>query len=253
METNFWAKIGKIAGRIIPLAALLVALFQLYIHREKQPAIEVKKISEIELTRPLEVAKLTSIYLYDSIQLDHLWQVSYVIKNTGDVTLLGEGFDNKNIRDNAIKLDIKSCEKLLSIDIINTNTDAELQNGNSLKFTQWRPNEYVEILLLSDGETAPEVTISDREIENVTISNVIYSPKEQLAEKRWTDKFPKALKSTLWWITIVAEVISLGIILIAFISTIIQYTKKQSESISTDVGMFLWIICMLLLPLIWMF
>lgn len=252
MEKNLWTKIGKSVVAIIPLAALLVALLQLYIHREKQPAIEIKKISEIELTRPLEVAKLSSTYLYDSIQVEHLWQVSYVIKNTGDVTLLGEGFDNKNIRGNAIKLDIKSCKKLLSIDVISTNTDAVLQNDCYLKFTQWRPNEYVEILLYSDGETAPEVTISDREIENVTISNVTYSPKEQIAEKRLMDKFPKALKSTLWWITIVVEVFSFGVILVAFISSVIQYSKKQSEKISTDVGIFLWFVCIILLPLIWM-
>lgn len=253
MDVNFSTKFGKIVGWLIPLAALIVALCQLYIHREKQPAIEIKKISEIELTRPLEVDELTSTYLYDSIPVEHLWQVSYVIKNTGDVTLLGEGFDNKNIRGNAIKLNIEDCEKLLSIDIVNTNTDAELEKDCFLKFTQWRPNEYVELLLLSDGQTAPEVTISDRDIENVMISNVTYSPKEQLAEKRWTDKFPKALNSTLWWITLVVEIISFGIILFAVISSVIKYFKKQSDSISSDIAIFLWFACITLLPLIWLF
>lgn len=254
MDTKFIAKLGKVIGWLIPFAALIVALLQLYIHREKQPAIEIKKISEIELTRPLDVDKLTSKYLYDSIPVEHLWQVSYVIKNTGDVTLLGEGFDNKNIRGNAIKLNIENCEKLLSIDVINTNTDAVLVKDCFLKFTQWRPNEYVELLLLSDGQTAPEVTISDREIVNVTISNATYSPEEQLVQKKMVDRWPKGLKSTLWWITIVIEVISFVIIFLACIMPVIQSKSamERKENASSFL-IYLWMAILVLLPMLWMF
>ena len=63
METNFNSKFWKIAGVLVGFAALAVALIQLYIHREKQPALEIKKISEVELTQPLEVAKLSSTYI----------------------------------------------------------------------------------------------------------------------------------------------------------------------------------------------
>ena len=176
-----------------------------------------------------------------------------MIKNTGDVTLFGEGFDNKNIRGNAIALHINNCEKLLAADVLNTNTDAVLQNDCSLKFAQWRPNEYVELMLLSDGPVAPDVTISDRDIQNVTITKVMYSPEEQLVQKRFVDTWPKVLKNTMWWITIVVESTSFLLILGACIMPIIQAKDaKERKDNASSMLMFLWILVLVLLPLLWM-
>lgn len=252
MEIN--ATIQKVLKAVGTIALIVLAALPLYYNRTKSTALEIKKINEIELTRPLEVDKLTSIYLYDSIPVEHLWQVSFVIKNTGDVTLLGEGFENKNIRGNAIALHITNCEKLLSIDVINTNTDAVLQEDHSLKFTQWRPSEYVELMLLSDGSVAPDMVISDRDIPNVSITKVMYSPEEQLVQKKMVDRWSKGLKSTLWWITIVIEIISFIILFLACVMPVIQSknAKERKENASSFL-ICLWIVILVLLPMLWMF
>lgn len=249
IDAKFWTIIGV----IISFVALCITIVEIYLNREKQTILEIKKISEIELTRPLEVARLSSMYLYDSIPVAHLWQVSCVIKNAGEVAILGDGFANKNIRGHAINLHIINCEQLLSVDITGTNTDAVLLNDTSLKFTQWRPNEYVELLLLSDGPLAPEVTINDRDIQNATITNVKYSPQEQLIDKRLMDKLPMALSNTLWWITIIAESISLLILLLAYIVPNVREKDNKNKKDTSEVVVFIWIIILILLPIIWMF
>lgn len=246
--------IQKVLKALGTIALIVLAALPLYNNRTKSTALEIKKINEIELTRPFEVDRLTSTYLYDSIPVEHLWQVSYVIKNTGDVTLLGEGFDNKNIRGNAIALHIYNCEKLLSIDVINTNTDAVLQEDHSLKFNQWRPNEYVELMLLSDGSVAPDVAISDRDIPNVSITKVMYSPEEQLVQEKMVDRWSKGLKSTLWWITIVVEVISFILLFLSCIMPIIQSKNaKERKENTSSIWICLWIAILVLLPMLWMF
>lgn len=248
---NINSKFWTIAGVIVPTLALIVTLFMFYASREKKTSLEVKKISVTELTRPLNVAKLSSTYLYDSIPVDHLWQTSYVIKNTGENTLYGEGFENKNICGNYIKLHIRNTDKLLSIKITDTNADASLDNDSSLRFTQWRPGEYVELLLLSDSPDAPKIIINDRDIQNATISYVIYSPEEQLVEQRMMDKLPRVLERTLWWITIIFDALLLFIMIYGIVDGIIQVVKKQSKA--SNLIPFIWVIISLILSSLWMF
>ena len=196
----------EVLKSLVPFAMLAVGILSLYYaNREKKTALEVKKICDVELTRPLNVEKLSSTYIYDSIRVEHLWQTSYTIRNIGDVAIYGGEFDHKrNINGNSLKFQIKNCDKLLSIDITDTNAEISLINDSSLKFAQWRPNEYVELVLLSDGEEAPELTIRDRDIEDAIISYVKYSPEDQFGRKRLMDRLPKRIYTQVaWWITIV--------------------------------------------------
>lgn len=248
---NFNSKFWTIAGVIVPTLALIVTIFMFYASREKKTSLEVKKISDTELTRPLNVAQLSSTYLYDSIPVDHLWQTSYVIKNTGENALYGEGFENKNICGNFIKLHIRNTNKLLSIKITDTNADALLDNDSSLRFTQWRPSEYVELLLLSDGPKAPEIIINDRDIQNATISYVIYSPEEQLVEQRMMDRLPRSLDRALWWIAIIFDALLLLIMIYGIVDGIIQTVKKKSKA--SDLIPFIWVAVCLILSSLWMF
>lgn len=251
MAMNFNSKFWTVAGVIVPTVALILTILTLYVSREKKTSLEVKKISDTELTRPLNVAKLSSTYLYDSIPVEHLWQTSYVIKNTGENTLYGEGFDSKNICGNYIKLHIQNSDKLLSIKITDTNADASLVSDSSLKFTQWRPNEYVELLLLSDGPEAPEIIINDRDIQNATISYVLYSPKEQLVEQRMMDKLPRALNSALWWFVIIIDFLLLLIMIYGVVDGIIQAVNKKSKA--SNIIPFIWVIVCVILSSLWMF
>lgn len=237
------------AGTII---MIVLAALTLYFNREKVTILEIKKINEIELTRPLNVERLSSTYLYDdSIPVEHLWQTSYVIKNTGETTIYGEGFDNKTIRGNSLKLHIRNCSHLLSLDITETNMEARLKCCDSLYFTQWRPNEYVEMLLLSDGPSAPEVTISDRDIQDAKISNVTYSPEEQLVKQRLMDKLPKSLTKALWWVTLVLNSLLLLFVMIG--GTMLAIQEKSKKEKTKDVYLILCIVIWAAMLFIWMF
>lgn len=232
------------------IVLIVLAALPLYYNREKTTSLEIKKISEVELTRPLNVERLSSSYLYDSIPVEHLWQTAYVIKNIGETTIFGEGFENKSIRGNALKLHIKNCDNLLSVTITDTTTDAELIN-DSIKFTQWRPNEFIELLLLADGSRAPEISLNDRDIQKATISSVSYSPEEQLVKQRMMDKLPRALKNSLWWITIVVDVFLLVIVVYGTIDESIKIAHKRSPA--SNLIAFIWIALWLILSLLWMF
>lgn len=241
-----------ILGWIGTAIMIVLAILTLYFNREKETALEIKKISETELTRPLNVARLSSTYMYDdSIPVEHLWQTSYVIKNTGETTIFGEGYDNKNIRGNALKLHIKNCDHLLALDITDNNTDAILKSKDSLQFVQWRPNEYVELLLLSDGSSAPEISISDRDIQNVIISEVTFSPEEKPSAKRWIDHLPLSFSKALWWVVIIFYII---IAIFSMISAVQQYRKAENK-ITRTITLVVWIITFIfmLAPLLWMF
>ena len=141
MEIN--NTIQKILRGLGTIVLIVLAALPVYYNRTKTTSLEIKKISEVELTRPLNVARLTSSYLYDSIRVEHLWQTSFVIKNVGENTLYGEGFDSKNIRNNALGLEIKNCDTLLSVAVMDNTVSASLK-GDSIQFVQWRPNEYIE-------------------------------------------------------------------------------------------------------------
>lgn len=237
------------AGTII---MIILAALALYFNREKVTILEIKKINKIELTRPLNVDRLSSTYMYDdSIPVEHLWQTSYVIKNTGETTIYGEGFDNKTIRGNSLKLHIRNCSHLLSLDITETNMEARLICCDSLYFTQWRPNEYVELLLLSDGPSAPEITISDRDIQDVKISNVTYSPEEQLVKQRLMDKLPRSLTNALWWITLIVDSFLLLLLLIEGVMQAIKEKSKKERA--KDIYLIICIAIWAAMLFVWMF
>lgn len=60
MNNKFWT----IAGTIIGFLSLLFAGISFYLNREKETSLEVKRVSDIELTKPLKVQGLSSTYIY---------------------------------------------------------------------------------------------------------------------------------------------------------------------------------------------
>lgn len=122
---------------------------------------------------------------------------------------------------------------------------------DSLQFIQWRPNEYIELVLLSDGQVAPEIIINDRDIQNATISYVTYSPKEQLAPQRFVDRWPKGLTKVIWWIVFVFEILSILVLLSAMIMQLVKASSKEERK--SNIFVFIWILILVLLPIIWMF
>lgn len=250
MEWN--GKVWTVIGAIATLLSCVIGVgLTIYFNRDKSTIIEIRKMSSVELTRPLDVARLSSTYMYDdSIQVKHLWQSSYLLKNIGETTIYGPGFEPKSIRGNAIILHIEDCNQLLSLEIKDTNTDGCLHN-DSLCFYQWRPEEYIELQILSDGPNAPRVYISDRDIQDVKIVKTEYSPEEKVTFNRFVDKFPPSLYKTIWWIVIVFECIMLFALLVAGIKQF-RTTPDLVTKISTAI---VWIVVLLLMfaPVLWMF
>lgn len=245
-NSNFWS----IASVVIAVLSFVGFSINWYENRHKSTILEIKTISEIELTRPLNVERLSSIYWYDSIPVEHLWQSSYVITNIGEITLYGAGFENKNIKGDVLPLQLKNCDNLLSIEKVEGNTDAILQNM-SLCFSQWRPNEFIELRILADGPQVPELMINERDIKEGKVIYTQYSPEEKPVVKRWIDYLPLSISKALWWVVLIFYII---IAIFSAISGVNQYRQAENKMTRT-ITLVVWIVTFIfmLAPLLWMF
>lgn len=244
-----WNKFGIIASIVIGILSLAFAAFTLYYNREKATILEINRINDIELTKPLNIKNLSSTYVYDSIPVEHLWQSSFVITNRGETTIYGEGFDTKNIKGSALRLHLTKSRNILTIDIVSTNTDVLLSN-DSLYFSQWKPNEYIEIKVLSDGSSVPELTINERDIQDAQIIYTKYSPEVKKEETKLIDQFPRAFSQSLWWIVIIFD----GIMFICFAFAAIGQYQQAKDKVTKIVTVIIWTIILFLIftPLLWM-
>ena len=248
IDNKFWT----IAGFVIGLLSLVFAGITFHINREKSTSLEVKRVSDIELTKPLNVDRLSSTYYYDdSIPVKHLWQYSFVITNTGEQTLFGRGLPLRNIREDALKLHFSNANNILAIELIDTNTEMSLVCDSLLLFSQWRPKEYVELRLLSDGSLPADLIINEYDIQNSTISYTKYSPEEKVTQRRFVDRFPYALYKALWWVVIIFDAIFI-VFLAIVAATQYKQTKDKVVKISTII---VWgvVLCLMFAPLMWMF
>ncbi|MCL2245826.1 MAG: hypothetical protein FWC10_01780 [Lentimicrobiaceae bacterium] len=224
-----------------------------YLNREKSTILNVEKVSEILLTNPLNVEGLTSSYMYnDSIEVKNLWRTTFVIRNVGKKTIYGKGFPEQSIRDLYIPFLIKSCEKLLSVIITNENNEAWIAEPLKLGIIQWKPEEYVEITTLTDGNNSPDLIINDREIKDSKITYSVYSAEKinENENKNLIEYFPKGIANTLKWIIVVVMVF----LFIAAIFTIPDQVKTASKGQKIlTLALWLFFLIILFCPILWMF
>ena len=130
------------------------------------------------------------------------------------------------------------------------NNGCILYNNRSLLITQWKPNEYVEIEILTESETAPTLQINPREIKDATITYSKYTPSTIIATPKLIDKFPVPLRNTLKWIIVVMMVL---VILGAIIQLPLQ--QKDKPIFVRVFTIVCWCILMafFLSPLLWLF
>ena len=76
----------------------------------------------------------------------------------------------RNIKDEALVLHISNTNSVLSVELVDTNTVMSLRYDSLLIFSQWKPKEYAEIRILSDGQLAPDLTINEYDIQNSVIT-----------------------------------------------------------------------------------
>ncbi len=232
----------------LPLVAIILTC---YFNHEKKTVLDIQQVSFVQLTQALDIEDISVSYLYhDSIPVKNLWRTSYVLRNTGETTLFGDGFADKNINGSCIELHVNQCDKLLSITLDTATNGATLKNQN-LYIQQWRPREYVSITLFTEGANPPTLTISDRDIKNANITNSIFSPEKPNNEKKIIEYLNPILGEVLKWFYICTAFIIVLAILISLPKTIKAATSKTDKFSSWFVLIALLLI--ILLPILWMF
>jgi len=244
-----WNKTSAFVGIIAIVITIGVSW---YFNQEKSTILNIEKVSEILLTKPLDVEGLTVSYMfYDSIEVKNLWRTTFVIRNVGNKTIYGKGFPEQSIRQHYIPLFIENGERILSAVITNENNGAFMLKPLQLIISQWRPREFVEITILTDGDNPPNLMISDREIKDSKITYSVYSTETINEKQKLIEYFPKGVANTLRWIIILAMIfLSLGYFIM--IKDNFKREPKRQKISFWILHVFLWVIifCSILL---WMF
>ena len=86
-------KLFKHVSRIAALVTIVAGGIAIYFaFHEKRVKLDVKAISSENLTEHETIQDLSIKYYYlDSIEVHDLWKVQWVIRNTGDKTIIGTG------------------------------------------------------------------------------------------------------------------------------------------------------------------
>ena len=243
----------KYLTSFLPIIGVIIAGIGVYYQAfyKETVSLNIEKVTATLLTRPLEIEGLKVSYTYhDTINVEKLWQTTFVLRNTGSKTILGEGFVGKNIKNTYIPILIENCTQLLSATVSSCNNDASLIN-NRLYIPQWRPNEFTEITVISEGPTAPNLKISDREIIDSEITYSVYSPQPDVSNKKLIDYLPKGISDFLKW-SVVVTIILMSIASIAQIRKQLRTTTGNSAKVFTLIA-WLIIVFIFALPVLWMF
>jgi len=244
-----WNKTSVLIGVIAIVVAIGISW---YFNREKSTILNIEKVSEILLTKPLDVEGFTSSYMYnDSIEVKNLWQTTFVIRNIGEKTIYRNGFSESSIIGSHIPLNVENCEKVLSAIITNENNSSFMLKPLQLIIKQWKPKEYVEITMLTEGVMSPNLKIDDREIKDSEITYSVYSAEKINEKQKLIEYFPRGLAITLKWIITSVMVVSLFAAIIA-INNHLKTEPKKGQKILI-VALWLFALVFLFSPILWMF
>lgn len=237
MEKLF-SYIGKIATIITIVGGLVAIYFAFY---EKQVKLDIQTTIAENLTSHETIQDLSVKYYYqDSIEVHNLWRMQWVIRNTGDKTIVGAGNDSQ-LLNNGLPLRFNVENQVLSLIINNSNNNAILRDS-CLWFQQWRRGEYVELTAFIENGTQPEIQISDRDIIDSEISYSKYSPESVMDRSSIIEYLPRWMSKTLK----IIYYVFLGIMLIATIAALFS----KNHDLSTKIAMIILFLFMAT-PLLW--
>lgn len=198
---------------LIPVVAGAVSIYSCF--HERIPKIEVQTVSERLLTSPTQVEGLEAKYIYDSVEVHNLWQMQYVIRNVGDVTIVGRGADNMVIGDGVRCIFNVKNNSILSLAKVDDNFEAEL-NKFSIRFKQWRVNEFIELSVLIESEEKPILKINDRDIRDSKIIYTRFNPTDSSTKRpHLFDRMPNVIFQPL---RIIYVILLSFLILVCFIT-----------------------------------
>lgn len=233
----------KYIKTISTVVAITVGIVTIYFYFHKECVIlEVKAMSVQLLTESTSTDDLRVQYFYkDTIPVQNLWQIQYVIRNIGDATLIGTG-ENKQLLSENLPLTIKNQEHIYSIAITQSNNEASLLN-NRICFKQWRSGEFVELIAFVESKEQPQLIISDRDIKDSEIIYQKYTPETINENAKIVDYLPRWLVQTIKILYFIfGGIIALG--------SIIAICQKGTWISKLSV---IFVLLSLLIPLLWIF
>lgn len=240
------------------IVGLGLTIYFQFIHKDVVK-LEVKSIDKVQLTNTHNIEDLTIKYLYqDSIEVNNIWKIRYVISNIGSKTIIAKG-NNNNILHECLPIIIKDSVKILSLNIESDFPITTRQENNTilLDFKQWKESEYIDIVALVENKVNvnPFVSIDERDIIDAKINYSEYKPTEINENKKIIDYLPKGVANFLKW-AIAIIIIIMDIVAIWAINK--QFKEDINIKSSKFVGVFtfiIWLIITILFstPLLWMF
>ena len=192
---KLFSYIGKIATVITIIGGVVAIYFAFY---EKRIKIDVQTSIAENLTSHKTIQDLSVRYYYhDSLEVDNLWRMQWVIRNIGDKTIVGTGSECQLLNEKGLPFHFSSNVQILSLNISNCNNNAILQN-DCIQFQQWRKGEYVEIVAFIESDVKPEIRISDRDVVDSEISYSKYTPETISSKNSIIELLPAWLSKTLF-------------------------------------------------------
>ena len=236
---------------IVGVVVTCLSFYYGFIYKEKMQ-IEVQSLDKTQLTQISEIKGLTAkFYFNDSIPVKNLWKVRYLIKNVGNIIIIGQGA-NSSLLNEGVPLKFANNCNVLDMNISHETNAAKLING-ILHFKQWKSSEYTEITAFvecANGE--PDLTIDSRDI---IAADVLYTDYRQFQEdpnKKLIDYFPSSLKNTIkWTMTIIIALLLLFAIPQA-IKQIRTVDGGKGVKVFTAILMLIFFVIMLM-PFLWIF
>jgi hypothetical protein len=225
-------KFFKTVVTTISILAGVAGIIGLYLQIiNHKSIIEIKTISVDKLTATPTVDGLNAIYTYKKDTVKSLWKLHYLVNNTGDEIIIGEG-NNKNIIKDKISFELNEQFKILDLNFKSNNLPfktSTIENKINLSFLQWKPQESFELIIYAEqlnGGIEPKLNTNERELIN---GEVNYSTifKEIEEPSSLFDKLPKAIKTALWWIGIISFGLFLFLMPIGWLSEFTKWIKYK--------------------------
>ena len=237
---KLFSYIGKIATVITIIGGVVAIYFAFY---EKRIKIDVQTSIAENLTSHKTIQDLSVRYYYqDSLEVDNLWRMQWVIRNIGDKTIVGTGSECQLLNEKGLPFHFSSNAQILSLNISNCNNNAILQN-DCIQFQQWRKGEYVEIVAFIESDVKPEIRISDRDVVDSEISYSKYTPETISSKNSIIELLPAWLSKTLFAIYLALAAFTV----LACITSL--FTKGVTTA--SKIGLTI-ILAFMLIPLLWL-
>ncbi len=217
----------------IPITLIVTAIG---VFKSEKQGITVEIVRSNELTSVQNVPNLEVQYYYKEQRVDHLWDVSIRIINTGNKTVIGKGLQ-KTIINDAIFLDFTEGSTILKMDILENDPLISIASVNDnkvkLSFDQWREDEdvLIDLYLRTSIDTLESMLphISRRDLINGEVK--ILDVRSEVTARSMIEQFPAVIRSTIKVLAIIWGFISV-IVIAAFpfgvISSVISAIRLRS-------------------------